>query len=92
MELNDLRHQIDEIDRSLTSLLEQRMDVAAAVADYKLAHSLPVLDAAREQDKYAVIRAQCRPETAEYIVRIFTAILAESRACQHTRMENSDHA
>lgn len=92
MELNDLRLQIDEIDRSLIALLEKRMDVATAVADYKLAHGLPVLDTAREQEKYASIRAQSRPETAEYIVRIFTSILAESRSCQHTRMENSDHA
>lgn len=88
MELKELRAQIDEIDRALIALLEQRMDAAAGVADYKLAHGLPVLDASREAEKYAAVRAQCRPETADHIERVFVAALAASRAYQQARMEN----
>ncbi|MGM9614579.1 MAG: chorismate mutase [Oscillospiraceae bacterium] len=89
MELKELRAQIDEIDRALIALLEQRMDVAAGVADYKIAHNLPVLDASREVEKYAAIRAQCRPETADHIESVFVAALAASRAYQQARMEKN---
>ena len=89
MELTELRARIDEIDAALIELLEQRMDVAAGVADYKIAHGLPVLDASREKEKYAAIRAKCRPETADGIESIFAAALAASRAYQQARMEAS---
>ena len=38
MNLMDSRQQIDEIDKQITVLLEERMKVVAAVAAYKKAH------------------------------------------------------
>ena len=35
MELKDLREQIDGIDRELVELFKKRMNVSAAVAEYK---------------------------------------------------------
>ena len=48
MNLMDSRQQIDEIDKQITVLLEERMKVVAAVAAYKKAHRMPVLDKRRE--------------------------------------------
>ena len=87
MTLSELREQIDAVDTQLLALLERRMDVAAGIADYKQAVGKPVLDAAREREKLAAVRAQCRPETADGIVSIFEAVLSASRAHQTQRME-----
>ncbi len=88
MDLTEARAQIDAVDRDLTALLEKRMDLSAAVADWKQAHGKAVLDPAREAEKLAAIEAMCRPETAPYIRELFQAVMAASRAYQTRRMED----
>ena len=92
MELTDLRAQIDVIDRELVALLERRIDVAAGVAEYKMAHGLPVLDQGREAVKMAAIKAMCAPEKAASVAGVFDAILAASRAWQTALMEDGHGA
>ena len=89
MDLLELREQIDAVDAELVALLERRFDVAAAIADYKQAHGLPVLDAGRENAKIEAVKAQCRPETAEHIGSLYGAIIAATRAYEADRMEAS---
>ena len=48
-ELEELRGRIDDIDQKMVELFKQRMEAAGQIADYKLAHSLPVYAAARER-------------------------------------------
>ena len=48
-DLNELRAEIDTIDRELGRLFEARMEVVLGVAAYKLANGLPILNAGREQ-------------------------------------------
>ncbi len=48
-DLQALRKRIDEIDRQLVPLFEDRMNTVIRVAEYKLQNGLPVLNAAREQ-------------------------------------------
>lgn len=88
MELAALRKQIDIIDRQLIELLEQRMDVSSGVAAYKKASGMPILDASREEEKLQAVGAQCRPETADFIVALFKDIMAASRAYQAQHMES----
>ena len=87
MELSELRNDIDALDRQLLALLERRMDAAAEIAAYKQAHGLPVLDASREAEKLASIRALSRPETAELMSEVFQSVMAASRAYQEELME-----
>ena len=87
MDLSELRVQIDAVDKELVALLEKRFDVAAAIADYKHAHSLPVLDAGREKAKIEAVKAQCRPETAEHIGELYGSIIAATRAYEMNRTE-----
>ena len=35
MNLQELREKIDEVDGQLVQLIEQRMDIAGQIADYK---------------------------------------------------------
>ena len=90
MTLDELRIEIDAIDRELVALLEKRMDVSAAVADWKQAHGRAILDPAREAAKLDGVQAMCRPETAELIRGLFQSIMAASRAWQAARMEAQD--
>ena len=89
MDLTELREQIDAVDAELVALLERRFDVATAIADYKQAHGLPVLDAGRENAKIEAVKAQCRPETAELIGSLYGSIIAATRAYEANRMEAS---
>ena len=47
--MKELRDKIDKIDREITSLFEQRMDVVKEVIDYKIKHKLPILNSSREE-------------------------------------------
>ena len=49
MELQDYRDQVDEIDRALLALLEQRMALSQAIGDYKRERGLPIFQPEREQ-------------------------------------------
>ena len=89
MDLSSLRSEIDALDRQLTELLERRLDVAAQIAAYKLAHDLPVLDASREAEKLASIRSLCRPETGDLQSCVFESVMAASRAYQEKLMEEA---
>jgi len=48
-ELSEIRVDINEVDRQIGKLFEQRMDLAKEVAIYKQAKGLPVFDGAREK-------------------------------------------
>ena len=52
--LQEARAIINEVDTQMAQLFQRRMEAAQMVADYKKAHGMPILDAAREE---AVIRA-----------------------------------
>ena len=45
---DELRSEIDRIDREMIKLFEQRMKITAEIAEYKRANNIPVLDRARE--------------------------------------------
>lgn len=86
-ELLKLRALIDGIDAQIIELFEQRMDVSADVARYKLSRGLPVLDAAREERKLSDIAADCRPELAEYVTGLYRAIFSLSRERQQRMLD-----
>ena len=89
MDLNELRVEIDAVDRELVALLERRLDVAANIADWKQSQGLPVLDASREKAKIAAVRELCRPETADLIAGLYGPIMAACREHEERRMEKS---
>ena len=86
MDLSDYRKQIDAIDDQLIDLIQQRMDVAAGIADYKLAHDLPVLDASRERQKLRDICSKARPEMQNYLRVLYSSMFEISRAYQNRRI------
>ena len=51
-ELDNLRKQLDEIDKSIATLFEQRMIVIRKVTAIKQKYSLPTYDPTREQKMF----------------------------------------
>ncbi len=52
MELLDLRKQLEEVDKKMASLFEQRMEIIEKVRKYKNAHKMDVYDSVRENDMH----------------------------------------
>ena len=78
LNLEELRGEVDRIDRRMVELFKTRMEVCAQVAEYKRAHNLPVLAAGRER---ALLN-----KVADYTQTVYSAILAASRSYQSTRL------
>ncbi len=48
MNLEELREQIDKIDKEMMVLFKKRMGISLQISAYKKANDLPILDAKRE--------------------------------------------
>ena len=86
MELNELRQEIDSIDKELVDLFIRRMNCSAEVAEYKREHAMPVLDAARERALLNKISELSGEDFEEYSRTLYSTILALSRSYQHRRL------
>ena len=86
MDLQELRHQIDDIDNQLVALFKARMSVAAGVAEYKRENGLPVLDASRERALLSKIAELSGEEFEDYTRTLYATILDLSRSYQHKKL------
>lgn len=84
--LEELRTQIDEIDRQMVELFKSRMDISAQVAAYKQAHDLPVLAAGRERALLNSVSEQAGEELADYAQSVYRTILSASRSYQNSKL------
>ena len=85
MELKDYRAALDALDGELTELLARRMGLSGEIGEYKKARGLPILDAAREEEKLNTLERLC-PESLRGELRVvFRAILEQSRHLQQRR-------
>lgn len=85
MNLDELRSQIDEIDDQLVTLFAKRMDVAAAIGDYKKENNLPVFVPAREREKLKDVAKKAGPEMANYTRVLYSMLFELSRSYQSKR-------
>ena len=85
MDLKELRGQIDEIDDQLVELFAKRMDVAAAIGDYKKENNLPVFVPAREREKLKDVAEKAGPEMANYTRVLYSMLFELSRSYQSKR-------
>ena len=82
MELKDYRDQIDQIDDEIVRLFQQRMDVAAQIAEYKKEHDLPILQAGREREKLADLSSKTREDLQSYLRVLYSLLFELSRTYQ----------
>src|SRR5580765_65303 len=85
--LDEFRVSIDEIDRSIVALLNERTRVVEEIGRVKREAALPVYEPKREEMVYAnITRANKGPITQDAVRRIFERIIDEMRAIQRLRI------
>lgn len=88
LDLQEIRNEIDCVDRELVKLFEKRMELTTNVAKYKIETGKKVLDPEREQQKLAAIEQLVSNEmNKRSINEIFTQIMANSRKYQYMLLE-----
>lgn len=85
MDINELRGQIDQIDERLIELFAMRMNVAAAIGDYKNKNNLPVYVPNREREKLKDVAEKAGPEMANYTRVLYSMLFELSRSYQSKR-------
>jgi len=87
MDLLELRGQLDQIDEKIVALYEERMEISAQVADYKIETGKKVLDKAREEEKLAKVRALTHNAfNAHGVQELFEQIMSMSRKLQYNKL------
>lgn len=91
--LQKARNTINQIDRAMIDLFEQRMDAVKQVVSYKQEHHLPVLDADREaaviaNNSHYLRNVEYRPYYEEFI----QATMRISRAYQKEQLHHDQVA
>ena len=81
-DLAQCRKEIDEVDRQLLGLFEERMALCREVARYKKAHGLPTLDASREEAVLAALAGKTTPELLPYARKLWRVLMDLSKEFQ----------
>lgn len=92
-DLEQLRGELDEIDRELVGLFLKRMGVSRDVARVKAAMGKNVLDASRERqvlESRAALASSA--EDAQDVRELFTEIMRLSRGAQERLMKEAQDA
>ncbi len=91
IDLLESRGKIDEVDRKIVELIEERMKLAIDVATYKQSVGKPIFDAAREEEKLAALTALTNNEfNQKAISDLFKQIMSLSRRLQYTLLDNME--
>lgn len=84
IDLQHSREKIDEIDKQLVALFEERMLIAKDVAAYKLETGKKILDREREASKLSALSEMATNDFNKHGVReLFTQIMSMSRKLQY---------
>ncbi len=86
MEIKDLREKIDTIDKEITRLVCDRMEVAELIAEYKRACKLPVRDTERERQLLNKVSDLAGDKFSPYIRVLFTTMMDLSRSYQNKQL------
>ena len=78
-DLQELRHEINEIDNQIFSLLTQRLNVVNNISMVKKQQSLPVFDKNREDNIYHRIDSAYEGRTGLYLKDIYKTVMNESK-------------
>ena len=87
MDLQECRTKLDEIDRQIVKLFEERMKICGNVAEYKIAVGKPVYDGEREKQKLSAVSSMAHGDYNQTAVQeLFTQIMTISRRYQYGLM------
>jgi chorismate mutase len=85
--LEGYRVLIDDVDRRIVALLNERTQVVEEIGRVKRESELPIYEPKREEQVFAnVTGANCGPMSSDALRRIFERIIDEMRKIQRVRM------
>jgi chorismate mutase-like protein len=85
--LDEFRVLIDDVDRRIVDLLNERTRVVEQIGRVKRHSDLPIYEPKREEQVFANITGHNRgPLSPEAVKRIFERIIDEMRSIQRVRM------
>ena len=83
MGVTDLRQRIDEVDRRILDLLNERVRYVLELAPLKRRNNIPVHEPQREEEVRSKLREQNEgPLSDDAVCRVFEAVMKEMRAVQ----------
>ncbi len=86
--LEEFRVLIDDVDRRIVDLLNERTGVVEDIGRVKREAQLPIYEPKREDQVFAnVMESNRGPLSEEAVRRIFERIIDEMRTIQRVRME-----
>jgi chorismate mutase len=89
--LEEFRVVIDQIDRRIVALLNERTEIVECIGRVKRESELPVYEPRREDQVFANIAAANQgPISHEAVRRIFERIIDEMRGIQRARMQDGE--
>ena len=90
VDLQDLRNEIDSIDRQMTELFEKRMEISRKVAKYKISTGKKVFDKERERKVIEKAKDMTHNDFNRHgIEELFQQIMAMSRKLQYQLLEEN---
>jgi chorismate mutase len=93
MSVEEWRRRIDEIDRQLVELLNERSRCVLEIGRIKKGDGSPLYQPDREREVLAAVeRANRGPLSEAAVRRLFERILDEARSVERTAMGEEPHA
>ena len=83
MDLQEIRKELDVIDRQIVDLYEKRMKLCGDVAEYKISVGKAVYDGEREKQKLEAVRQMAGEEYRQGASELFTQLMTISRRLQY---------
>ncbi|MBQ8043369.1 MAG: prephenate dehydratase [Clostridia bacterium] len=90
MNLEELRKEIDKVDKEFIKLFEKRMDIATKIAEYKKKNGKKVLDSARQRQKLADICEHTDDEDMKRYLRTLYSVVFELSCSKQNKLLNKD--
>ena len=89
--LEEFRVVIDQIDRRIVALLNERTEIVECIGRVKRESQMPVYEPRREDQVFAnIAEANRGPIGNEAVRRIFERIIDEMRGIQRARMQDGE--
>jgi chorismate mutase len=86
--LAEHRRRIDDVDRRLVAVLNERTRIVHEIGRIKAAAHMPIYEPRREDEVFAnAIASNAGPLPHDAVKRVFERIVDEMRVVQKTRME-----
>lgn len=81
-QLRELRDQIDQIDRQMVALFEQRMSVVCRMAEFKREQGMPILQSDREKIVLEKAKSLLKKDYEQALESFMTHLMSLSRIQQ----------